>query len=195
VLDRLQRGMTLVELMIGLVIVALLLMGGVPAFTTYMQNQRLRATGDSLLAGLQLARVEAVKRNGQVEMVLTDDDPIAAGVSSITASATGRNWVVRYYDPATMFYEFIEGRSGSVGSGSLDTTTVVVTAANATIQFNGFGATTLGASSTYQITNPTGGACASAGPVRCLNVVVSPGGQVRLCDPDTSLAARDTRKC
>lgn len=194
-LERLQRGASLVEVMIGLVIVALLLMAGVPAYTTFMQNQRLRTAAESLLAGLQLARVEAVKRNGPVEMVLTDDDPVAVGVSSLTASVTGRNWVVRYYDPTTMFYDFIEGGSGSVGSGSLDTTTVVVTAANATIAFNGFGATTLGAASTYQITNPTGGACVPAGPVRCLNVVVSPGGQVRMCDPDTRLSARDTRKC
>lgn len=194
-LDRLQRGVTLVELMIGLAILAFLLMAGVPAFTTFMQNQRLRTAADSLLAGLQLARAEAVKRNGRVELVLTDDDPVAAGVSSITSSTTGRNWVVRYYDPSTMFYDFIEGRSGSVGSGELDSTTVVITAGNAVITFDGLGATTLASASTYQVTNPTGGACVPTGPVRCLNVIVSPGGQVRMCDPDTRLSARDTRKC
>jgi len=34
------------------------------------------------------------------------------------------------------------------------------------------------------ITNPIGGTCAvAAGPMRCLQIVVSPGGQVRMCDP------------
>jgi type IV fimbrial biogenesis protein FimT len=132
------RGVTLVEMMIGLAIVALLLMAGVPAFTTFLQNSKLRTTAEALSGGLQLARAEAVKRNGQVEIVLTDDDPIAATVNSITPSTTGRNWVVRYYDPTTLFYSFVEGRFGST-SGSLDTTPVVVTAANATIAFNGFG--------------------------------------------------------
>lgn len=192
-----QLGANLIELMIGLAIVGLLLMTGVPAFSTFLQNQKLRATAETLSAGLQLARSEAVKRNGRVELVLTDDDPVAAGVSSITASTSGRNWVVRYYDPTTMFYEFVEGRSGSVGSANLDATTVVVTAADAVIPFNGFGATTLGAASTIEITNPTGGACAgpSGGPMRCLNVIVSPGGQIKMCDPDSRIPSGDTRKC
>jgi type IV fimbrial biogenesis protein FimT len=188
------RGVTLVEMMIGLAIVALLLMAGVPAFTTFLQNSKLRTTAEALSGGLQLARAEAVKRNGQVEIVLTDDDPIAATVNSITPSTTGRNWVVRYYDPTTLFYSFVEGRFGST-SGSLDTTPVVVTAANATIAFNGFGSTSLAATSTFQVTNPTGGACAaSGGPMRCLNVTVTPGGQIHMCDPAVT-AAGDTRKC
>lgn len=192
-----QRGAHLIELMIGLAIVGVLLMTGVPAFTTFMQNQKLRATAETISAGLQLARAEAVKRNGRVELVLTDDDPVAAGVSSITASVSGKNWVVRYYDSATLFYQFVEGRSGSIGSSNLDATTVVVTATDATIPFNGFGATTLGAAATIQITNPTGGACAgpSGGPMRCLNVVISPGGQIRMCDPDSGIPSGDTRKC
>lgn len=188
------RGVTLIEMMIGLAIVALLLMAGVPAFTTFLQNSKLRTTAEALSGGLQLARAEAVKRNGQVEIVLTDDDPIAATVNSITPSTTGRNWVVRYYDPTTLFYSFVEGRFGST-SGSLDTTPVVVTAANATIAFNGFGSTPLAATSTFQVTNPTGGACAaSGGPMRCLNITVTPGGQIHMCDPAVT-ATGDTRKC
>lgn len=183
------RGVTLVEMMIGLAIVSLMLLGAVPAFTTMLQNQRLRATAESISGGLQVARAEAVKRNGRVEFVLTDDDPVAAAVSSITPSLTGRNWVVRYYNPATLFYEMVNGRYAQTD------TPVVVTGDANTITFGGFGTTTLAAASTVRITNPRGGSCAPTGPIRCLNVVVSPGGQVRLCDPDTTLSARDTRKC
>lgn len=182
-------GVTLVEMMIGLVIVGLLLMTAVPAFTHMLQNQRVRAAAEALSGGLQLARAEAVKRNARVEFVLTDDDPIAVTVSSITASTTGRNWVVRYYDPATLFYEFVEGRYTAAD------TPIVVTGSDTTVTFTGFGTTTLAAAFTAQVTHPAGGACAPAGPMRCLNVVVGTGGQVRMCDPDTGLAARDTRRC
>lgn len=183
------HGVTLVEMMIGLAIVALMLLGAVPAFTTLLQNQRLRGTAESISGALQLARAEAVNRNGRVEFILTDDDPVAAAVSSLTPSTTGRNWVVRYYNPATLFYEMVNGRYVQ------SDTPVVVTGDAHTITFGGFGTTTLAAASTVRITNPRGGSCAPAGPVRCLNVVVSPGGQVRLCDPDTTLSAGDTRKC
>ena len=189
------RGFTLAEMLVGLAIVAMLLMMGVPAFTTFIQNSKLRATAESLTAGLQLARAEAVKRNGRVELVLTNDDPVAAGVSSVTPSTTGINWVVRYYDPTTLFYDFVEGKAGTSGSGAFGSTAVVVTSTDATIPFDGFGAMSLGTSVTVQVTNPTGGSCASAGgPMRCLNIVVTPGGQAKMCDPAVT-AAGDTRKC
>jgi type IV fimbrial biogenesis protein FimT len=36
----------------------------------------------------------------------------------------------------------------------------------------------------FDITSPLGGPCAAAGgPIRCMRVVVSGGGQIRLCDP------------
>ncbi|MCC6472780.1 MAG: hypothetical protein IT514_03450, partial [Burkholderiales bacterium] len=44
-------------------------------------------------------------------------------------------------------------------------------------------------------TNPSGGACAAdGGPMRCLNVLVSPGGQIKMCDPAVA-ATGDTRRC
>jgi type IV fimbrial biogenesis protein FimT len=48
----------------------------------------------------------------------------------------------------------------------------------------------------FAVTNPAGGACKTAGgdePMRCLNIVVTPGGRVRMCDP--SVAGPDTRAC
>ena len=55
-----------------------------------------------------------------------------------------------------------------------------------TITFDGLGKTNLVGAATIQVTNPTGGACqtsATAGKMRCLNVTVSVGGQVKMCDP------------
>lgn len=192
-LSKRQRGVTLIELMIGLVIIGFLLLMGVPAFTTFLQNQKIRAAAESVLNALQLARTEALTRNGQVQFVLTDEDPVAATVNSLTPSTTGRFWVVRYYNPATLFYDFVQGKAAGEGGGQASA--VVTTSTASAITFTGLGTTTLGTSATIALTNPTGGACAaSSGPMRCMNVTVSASGQVRMCDPAVT-ATGDTRKC
>ena len=56
----LQRGVTLIELMIGLAIVALVLFVAVPSFGIFLQNSQIRNAAGSVLDGLQpgnLARV------------------------------------------------------------------------------------------------------------------------------------------
>jgi type IV fimbrial biogenesis protein FimT len=58
-----QRGFTLVELMIGVLLVAILLGIGMPAFRSFILEQRLRATSSDLRIALTLARSEAIKRN------------------------------------------------------------------------------------------------------------------------------------
>ena len=76
------RGFTLVELLIGMVILAILLLLALPTFSSFMGNTRIRNTADSMMNGVRLAQVEAIKRNRIVEFEV---DP-----------AVG--WVVR--DPA-----------------------------------------------------------------------------------------------
>jgi type IV fimbrial biogenesis protein FimT len=191
--SRAAGGFTLVELLIGLAILGFLLALGVPAFSTLLQNQRLRASAETLMNALQLARAEAVNRNGQVQFVLTEDDAVALEVNAITESTTGKNWMVRARNPVTGLWDFVEGKNAAAGTGST-TATVSVSGTVATITFNGLGTTDLAANSTFQVTNPPGGACAPSGPMRCLNVVLTPGGQAKMCDPAVS-AAGDTRKC
>lgn len=198
-----HRGFSLIEMLVGLVILALLLTFGMPQYAIFLANAKLRATADNLANGLQTARAEAVKRNARVEMVLTDEQPIPVLVNALPASTSGMNWVVREYVPATDTYNFVEGRLGMEGSGQVDATPVTITS-NSTdasydgrISFNGFGALSTAQTITFQITNPSGGACdtvAVRGPMRCLNVNVSPGGQIRVCDPKVT-DAKDTRVC
>ena len=188
------RGFTLVELMIGLVIMAVLLMMGVPAFSIFIQNSKLRSSAETFHAGIQTARAEAVKRNSLVEFILTDDPGDPSSTQTAVASTTGSNWLIRVQDPTTLLYSFVEGRNATQGAGTT-ATSVVVTGTVSTVTFNGFGGTRLGAAATFAFTNPSGGACAAAsGPMRCLSIVVSVGGQARMCDPAIS-ATGDTRKC
>ena len=69
-LKRLQTGVSLIEVLVGIAIIAMLMALGIPQYGTYLANARLKATTDTLVSGLSLARAEAVKRNsGRVEMV------------------------------------------------------------------------------------------------------------------------------
>lgn len=63
-----SRGFTLVELMIGLVLVSILMGIGLPTFRSFILDQQLRSATSDLRIALTTARSEAVKRNRVVEL-------------------------------------------------------------------------------------------------------------------------------
>ena len=67
------RGFSLIELMVGVAILAVALAFGVPSFADWISNMQIRSTAESLQNGLQFARSEAVRRNNptQFQMVST----------------------------------------------------------------------------------------------------------------------------
>ncbi len=110
------RGYSLIELVVALVIMGILLSLALPNYSNYMRDAKLRSAAEVFLSGIQLARSEAVRRNTQVELVLTGDAPTVENVASLTASATGTNWVIRTADLAT----FIEGKYAADGGGLVE---------------------------------------------------------------------------
>jgi len=189
---RVNRGFTIVELMIGVALLAILLGIAGPSFATWVQNTQIRTMSEAVQNGLHRARAEAVGRNAPVrfELMTTLDNTCAP-------STTGRNWVVSM-DGATancastnmadaaapVAPRLIQARPSGDGSRN-----AVVAASQSSIAFNGLGRVTPvpAADITIDITNPTGGTCAgSGGSMRCLRVVVTAGGQVRMCDPRAS---------
>jgi len=171
--------------MIGLTVLGILLMLAMPSYSRWIQNTKIRAATESLQAGLQLARAEAVRRNAQVELVLTESPPAPAEVGAIAASTTGRNWVVRVFQTGGVYSDadFIEGKSVAEGSAG-----VAVAADASGFRFNGVGRPTPTPAATLaiDITNPSGGD-------RPLRVTVSRGGVIRMCDP--KLAAPNPQAC
>lgn len=211
-LPRAALGFSIIELMVTVAIIGVLMGLGAPRFMDYLRNIRLRAAAENFVAGVQLARSEAVRMNLPVEFLLTASVPIDTNVGTAVASAAGANWMVRTADAAT----FINGKLGVEGSGrnSAGTTSIVINDTSAaaaadpdpppaapigSIIFNGLGRTNLTAQAIFKFSNPTAGACVTAGgPVRCLRVVVEVGGQARICDPAISaaaVAAGDSRGC
>ena len=71
---RSNAGMTLIELLIGFVIVGVLLALGVPSFSGWLQNAQLRNAAESVFNGLQLARASAVQRNKSVTFTMAGPD-------------------------------------------------------------------------------------------------------------------------
>ncbi len=79
------RGLTLIELMVGLTIGAFLLMAAAPFFGDYIRNSRLREAGNALLGEALFAQSEAIKRNTTVRLstsgaalqVIDRSDPLA----------------------------------------------------------------------------------------------------------------------
>ena len=168
-------GMTLIELLIGFAIIGILLALGVPSFNAWLQNLQIRNAADSIFNGLQLARANAVQRNKSV---------------TFTMAGPASGWTVSIDTPSALETATVQTRSATEGTPNA----VIATTAPA-ITFNGLGATNLGATATIQVTNPTGGVCGSGTTnMRCLNVTVSVGGQIKMCDPLVTTVG-DSRKC
>jgi type IV fimbrial biogenesis protein FimT len=74
-----SRGFTLIELMVVLTIAALLFAIGVPMFRNAALGGRLSAAANNLLASIQLARSEAIKRNLPVTVCASSDGATCAG--------------------------------------------------------------------------------------------------------------------
>ena len=65
------RGFTAIELVIVMAIVTVLAALALPDLSNALVNQRLRSAGTDLMSSLIVARSEAIKRNGPVEVIET----------------------------------------------------------------------------------------------------------------------------
>ena len=195
-LKTLQRGVTLIELMIGLAILAILLFLAVPSFTIFLQNTQIKNAGESVLQGLNLARAEALRRNSSVRFQFVNNLTAGCALDNDTL-----NWVVSLADPTGKCNE----APGTTATGIVQaysatdgTSNVVLAADNTSVVFNGMGRV-VGAGITDINLSNVAGVCEHidpAGTMRCLRVTVSNGGQIRLCDPKVDpLNLTDPRRC
>ena len=101
-----QAGFTLVELMIVCVIAAIVMVWGIPSYREMVQNQQRDAALFDLIADLNLARSESLKRGTSVALCKSSSGTTCATGS--TGYETG--WVV-FTDPQT------SGTQGMVDTG------------------------------------------------------------------------------
>lgn len=207
-------GFTLVELVVGLAVFAILLALGAPAFATWVQNAKIRTAATGIQDGLQLARAEAVRRNAQVRFQLT-----SATDNNCVVAVDGGAWVISRDEPKNncspsdnpwinesfLFSDTSNNKTPGVlsvrpageGGGR-----VLIKANNAVAIFNGYGRLVPATSS---LTIDVDGLDAKNGEAdcdqprsstkssHCLRVTVSSGGQIRMCNP--TLPTGDPRRC
>lgn len=81
-----QRGVTLIELMVTLAVLAILVTLAAPSFAEFRERQALRGVADSLVATLGLAKEEAIKRDTWVRVDFKGlGDGVCMGAKVVTA--------------------------------------------------------------------------------------------------------------
>lgn len=199
-----SRGFSIIELVIAIAIIGILAGLAVPSFTTWIRNIQIRNAAESMYNGVQLARMEAMKRNGRVSfwlVSLTDSNTMD---NSCAKSASGISWVVSQSDPAgscatapsdTTAPRIVQSHPGGEGNRNV-TVSGVDSGSSAAycVTFNGLG----------QVLSCTDGSNALATisivssedttNTRSNQIRITPGGALRMCDPAVTDNA-DPRKC
>lgn len=156
-------GLSLIEVMIGILIMGILAAVAIPSFNTWMQNTRVRNAAESVVNGLQHARSEAVARNTNVAFALSG----------------GSAWTVSIVAPASA----IASRSSGEDSSMVTVTTTPL--GTTTLTFNNFG--TVGVPPN-QPNNSDGSApftlvdFVAIGGTKKYRVEMGGGGNARMCD-------------
>jgi len=209
-----QRGFTIVEIMISLVVLGVLIGLGAPGFVEWLQNQQIRAAAEATLNGLQVARGEAVRRNAPVRFQLVSDLTSTCVLASDSVTApVSVSWVVSLADPAGACDaitdsgqpvpppgRILQRRTSAEGSPNARATSVFVPSppgppaqAASTVTFAALGNVIANADATPSINKIDMTNINFTGATRPLRIIVSSGGSVRMCDP--ALALPEPRGC
>lgn len=173
-----NRGVSLIEIAIGLLVIAVLMKMVVPSFRTWIQNTQVRNTAQAIASGMSFARGEAVKRNVEVQLALTTTNGASPAWTVALASAP---------NTALQSWSATEGAPNATitqGTGGI-------------VTFNGAGRitspNTSDGSAPMLVVDVSNTTAATDTAVRPLRVVVGAGGMARVCDPN--LAQPDPRAC
>ncbi len=204
-----STGFSIIELMIAITVVAIFIALGLPAFSEFLQNAKIRTAAESMRAGIQFAKSEALRRNTSVRFqLMTTLD------SDCVANYEARNWVVSLDDAKGKCHatpsetddpRILQKKSAAEGTEGVAIMTNGPDVANMLI-FSGMGRLTNAnwqRFSSVDISNPAGGTCRhdpSGGKMRCLRIEVTPNGDLRMCDPAVAAPVNssdpvDPRQC
>jgi type IV fimbrial biogenesis protein FimT len=176
--------MSIIEIVVTLAILGILMALVAPSAGVWIQNTQLRNAAESVLTGMQTARLEALKRNRPVSFRLTDAastaweiciyDPVAdacsaapdAVLSSKSASEASFNALLGADTALSDTTVAIAGGTGVPGSTTFD-------------PFGRLASTAPNNVMRVDVRNPT----MAAADERRLVILVNLGGQIRMCDP------------
>lgn len=182
------RGFTLIELMVTLSILVILMTIAAPNFSAFKRNAELSTQATTLMATLNAARGEAMKR-GRTAMITPTD------------AANWRNgWVA-----------FVDMDRSQTFDASTDITVMSVDAAPAYVTFSASSGSTANASPPYLMFDASGYSKTKTGGFGALTlsiarndvatsdiaaqtrrIIISSAGRVRICKPSTDTTCTST---
>lgn len=177
-----QRGVTLLEAMVVISIVAIVVAVGGPSLQSWIASGRLHVKAESVLNGLQLARSEALKRNTAIFFTLAADSSWTVGCSTTVADLNNDG-----VDDCPASIQAKPAEEGGEG-----TTLTLTPPTSTTATYTGLSilaSTNKDGSVPFSAVN-----FATAGTTKTYRVTLSSGGQSKLCDPAVTTVG-DPRKC
>ncbi|TDR48564.1 type IV fimbrial biogenesis protein FimT [Tahibacter aquaticus] len=177
------QGFTLIELMIALAILCLLLMLGMPIYSTWITNTRIRNAAESIQNGLRLARVEAVQsgRPARFEMQGTQAGWTVCSPAPTTpgSCAAPRSTKQTFNANDATGNVLVGGTTSRTVALNDDVSTQSITGRGITFDSNGRVLAGTVALAKIDV-------AAARSDSRRLVTVISAAGSVRLCDPQLS---------
>lgn len=185
-----QQGLSIIEIMVTLAIIGMLMALAGPSAGVWIQNTQLRNAADSVVSGLQQAKLEALKRNKLVMFRLTDpgstewDICLYDYVTDACSTAAGAILFSKSKNEASY-----NARVGALVNTAAAPLTPIAGGAGipATFTFDPFGRQAPTAANNItqiDIRNTT----LSAANERRLVILINTAGQIRMCDPKLSKA-------
>ncbi len=172
----------MIELMVGIIVMAILVALAVPSFEIMLRNSEVRAAAQSITNGLQRARAEAVARNTNVKFVLGPYPP--------TCNGAGSSWTVDYEIQPVPGAPPIDARCSTEGSTHVATT--ATPSAATTVTYNSLGVVTTNLDGSAQLTQLD---FSAVGASQNLRVEITSGGQAKMCDPSLPVGSTSPSAC
>jgi len=187
-------GFTLIELMIGIAISALLVVLALPAYQVWIADAQIRNAAESIASGMRLAQGQAVARNATIELSL---DP---------TTGTG-GWTAQQIDRTTCAAVGTPVQVATFQEGSPLAKFLPLPAGATTVQFTSLGAMAAPCDGSPTLTEVQISSAVGVAGARNLNVLVGGGasgvaGQqsrtgIKICDPQANIkfGPNDPKAC
>jgi type IV fimbrial biogenesis protein FimT len=176
-----SQGLTLIELMITLVVVAVLATVAVPGYADFQRNSELVSRTGTLVSSLNTARGEAMKRGRYAMAIPADGATWSSGVIVFVDNNSNKA-----FDSATdtVIYQNTDAFPSFLASSG--TGTAVATPPYVLFDAQGYSRTSAGSFGNLTLTIERNDVSATRLPSQTRRIIVSRTGRLRTCTPSTA---------